>query len=321
MKTSCRSFLRGLLTLALPLLCLAARAAAEEPGAPFAGRWDGVILVSPSELEIPFALDVPPAPGGAAAAGARISFPTQDVLAQPMDRFEVEGHTVRFVFHDEHDVSSFQGQLQGDGTIEGTLTEGENVFPWSLERTGASGSSPKRPRPALHDLAASAGELKEQFNRDAGKVRLLLILSPSCPTCRDSARIVQKYVLDTIADPRVKVYVVWEPVQSKDSRSLAETVTSYLPDARATHFWEAGRAVGTSFKGDLGIKSFPAWDVFLVFSPESRWGAAPPAPAFFMHNLLGEPELPKEKHLNGVRLAEEIRRQLQGAAGAKAAGR
>lgn len=290
----------------LALLGSALLAAAEPAG--FSAHWEGAILLSPAEVEIPFALDIPT--GAASVENARVSFPTQGVFAGKMESFEIQGTSIRFVFKDSHDTSLFAGRLLADGSIEGTLTEGENVFPFRLERTGASGSRPKIHPPGLHHLSAAGTELKELFNRDRGKIRLLLIVSPSCGTCKDSSRIVQKYVLDTIDDPRLRIYVVWSPVQKADSEQVATEATSYLYDPRATHFWAADQSTGYAFKQALSI-TFPAWDVFLLFDRADSWQEGAPKPTFFMHNLLGEPQLPKDKRLNGVQLSEKVRAALQ----------
>jgi hypothetical protein len=271
----------------------------------FDGSWKGVIQVQPAELEIEFQLDLQPDAKGQPVG--RISFPSQNIHSQPLKSLAIDGRSIAFVFVDPHDVSNFKGELLSDGfTIDGTLTEGENVYPFSLERNSAGPTV----APALHDLSADGSELKSLFNRDRDKVRLLLVLSPSCSICRDSARIVQKYVLDALQDPRLQVYVVWEQVQKEDSRQAAAESTSFLADPRATHFWSDSRFAGKSFQRAVGLTKFPAWDVFLVFGPGKQWLADAPEPSYFMHNLLGNSELPKDRHLNGQKLAEEVRQQL-----------
>jgi len=293
------------LSFVVPSLLAAAAPAAPQPS--FNGQWAGVIQVRPAELEIEFKLDIHPGPNGAPVG--KISFPSQNVDSHALESLEINGKSITFVYKDEHDVSNFSGDLLPDGfTISGNLREQENVYPFSLERKPANLED--HPRPALRTLSAAGEELKALFNQDRDDVRLLLVVSPSCSICRDSARVVKRYVLDTIENPRLRVYVVWEPIQPSDSQKLAADSTGFLDDPRATHFWGVNRFTGTSFKQAVGLTKFPAWDVFLVFGPGQQWTADPPNPDFFMHNLLGNDELPKDRHLNGQKLAEVVREQL-----------
>jgi hypothetical protein len=130
--------------------------------------------------------------------------------------------------------------------------------------------------------------------------------------CRLSARVVQRYVLDKIPDERLKVYVVWGSYKELETEADARFAAPFLPDPRAIHFWTASTAPGDLFREPLkplGLGPLSAWDSFLLFAPETRWGDAPPVPAHFMHRDV------KEKPLNGVRLFEQVRALLAAAAG------
>lgn len=122
------------------------------------------------------------------------------------------------------------------------------------------------------------------------------------------ARVVQRYIANEISDDRLRIYVVWEPLRDNDSQKAAEAVTGKLIDPRARHFWINDLAVSDSFKKSLGLAEQTAWDVYLVFPPGAEWGATPPPPAVFMH--LDREELPADRSLNGIKLAEEIRQLL-----------
>src|SRR5713226_2131519 len=54
--------------------------------------------------------------------------------------------------------------------------------------------------------------LRARFNQDVGKVRLIVIVDPTCPPCRWGASEIQKQVLETVPSNQLAVYVVWIPV-------------------------------------------------------------------------------------------------------------
>lgn len=122
--------------------------------------------------------------------------------------------------------------------------------------------------------------------------------------CTVSARVAQRYVLDKISDERLRVYVVWGPYKERETEADARFAAAFVPDPRATHFWTETPAPGELFNEPLkplGLGPHSAWDSFLVYAPESRWGESPPPPTHFMHrNVEG-------KALNGVRLLEQVR--------------
>jgi hypothetical protein len=124
-----------------------------------------------------------------------------------------------------------------------------------------------------------------------------------------SARVVQRYVLQSLADPSLTVFVVWEKIGAHDSPEAARKATMLLPDPRVHFFWsDEQRVAGKAFQGVVAIQGTPAWDVFLVYGPGKTWsGETPPAPDYFMHNQPSHSELPKDRLLNGNRLAERVK--------------
>lgn len=123
-----------------------------------------------------------------------------------------------------------------------------------------------------------------------------------------SARVVQKYVLDTINDSDLKLYVVWGPMLGGEQEADAEKATAFLPDPRARHFWTPDHGIAEAFAVPLGLGEERAWDTFNVYPPGVLWeGEAPPEPAKVMH--VGR-SLPAQRRLNGKVLAEEVRELL-----------
>jgi hypothetical protein len=119
---------------------------------------------------------------------------------------------------------------------------------------------------------------------------------------------VRDHVLSGIQGGDLSVLVVWEPILGPDHERAARRSSVMLDDPRTTQFWIPTRDVGMLFRKPLGLESEPAWDVYLVYDRGVRWGAAPPKPGFFMHQMSGR--LPNDLLLDGDRLASEIRRRL-----------
>lgn len=128
----------------------------------------------------------------------------------------------------------------------------------------------------------------------------------------------QKYVLDEIDDQDLKVFVVWGPMQGYETREHAEEAPAFLPDPRATHYWTTAQTCAEIFAEPLGLEDEPAWDTFLLFGSGTRWRDRPPAPSYYMH--VGR-SLPKERRLDGGKLAERVRRELAAAESPPPSGR
>lgn len=122
---------------------------------------------------------------------------------------------------------------------------------------------------------------------------------------------VQKYVLDEIDDEKLKVFVVWGPMQGYETREHAEEAPAFLPDPRAIHYWTDAQTCAEVFEELLGLEDEPAWDTFVLFGAGARWQDRPPEPAYYMH--VGK-SLPKELRLDGRKLAEQVSRALAAAA-------
>ena len=155
--------------------------------------------------------------------------------------------------------------------------------------------------------------LKNQFNADAGKVRLLLILDPTCPECRHGASVIRDSVMNKFGSDKLSVYVVWVPLLNlQDSATLQRHAHGYAnllpPGSRVTHYSDPQSSAGKAYGPIIGVPyGAPAWDVYLAFGPDARWGDAPPSPSYWEHQLGG---VDSNRYLDGPRFAEEVRKLL-----------
>jgi hypothetical protein len=178
-------------------------------------------------------------------------------------------------------------------------------------------------QPTLAALDQRLDPLRARFNEDIGKVRLIVLVDPTCPPCRWGASEIEKQVLETIPSKQLAVYVVWLPVLNfQDEATLqrnGQKESSRVSDSRATHYVDPNGFAGKQYSPILNIPyQGPAWDVYLAFSADVRWEDRAPTPTEWMHQ--GGDGMDRARRLDGRKFAEEIQKLLT-AAGNKAVGR
>jgi hypothetical protein len=102
-------------------------------------------------------------------------------------------------------------------------------------------------------------------------------------TCLRGASAVAE-VLKAHPDAPVRVLVVWEPVLPTDWGSPSPSLTSFIGDRRAVHFFDRDRRLSVAMGGPGGVGNLAAdsriefrmkdviWDVAFVYPPGARWG-------------------------------------------------
>jgi hypothetical protein len=301
----------------LPLLAAGAGLplSAQEPRPD--GLWEGAIIFQPAQVELDLTVEI----GGDPLVGT-IDLPALALKFHPLRHVEAVHGKIAFDFDSAPEKPGapenryhFTGELTPDGKrITGEFTgryhEMDLRLPFQLDRKGNAGDKrADEVRAPLTELADTGDGLRAAFNRDHDKVRLILFLSPTCPSCLGVARVVEKYVLDTIKDDNLRVYAVWGPMLGGETEENAREATARMPDSRVTHFWTGGSAVAARFGKAIDLpQGLLAWDTFQLFAPGLTWGDAVPAPTRFMQ--LNKP-LPDALLLNGETLAAWIRGYLQ----------
>lgn len=146
-------------------------------------------------------------------------------------------------------------------------------------------STPPAEPPPPDDIAelTTFSDLAEVFNRDQGTVRLVALLSPSCGYCIKGYRYMRK-ILDEVDDERLRMYVVWEPMLSGDSKKLAARMSRKTDDPRmAYQAWDAERVTGETWKEALGLEGV-AWDVYFLYDTDASWPYdVPTDPDYWQH--------------------------------------
>jgi hypothetical protein len=182
----------------------------------------------------------------------------------------------------------------------------------SLLSFGVNAREQPTPSASYTILDDQGSQLRADFNRSVGSVRLLFVVDPICPTCLRGLADLNNALLGHTQDSRLQTFVVHVPVlhpaaQPKDIPPAAEL----LHNANVRHYWTPSGAFGNLLSKAVGLKSGDrqvyAWDVWLVYGPEARWeGTDPPRPRLLMQQLgalRGSTEFP---HLDSRVIAQQV---------------
>ena len=279
------------------------------------GLWEGVIFIRRGWLEVEVLVEL--FDGGATGWAGNADLPTQGIQFVPLSNLKVEGPKISFELHREAEGSidalnnRWEGELSADGrTIAGKFLEEGKTFDFAFQRIAEAGADRPAPvAPGVHPLSDKGDELRDLFNREQDKLRVLVMLSPTCPVCLQDTRVLYRYVMKGVDDPRVRAYLVWGPMEEEDTEADARKVTINLPHERATHFWTDDDVLADTWAQILGVvDDETGYDLWMIFPPGVRWEEKPPVPPFFM--WIEKQGLPKENKFNGVVFAEQVRRFL-----------
>ena len=128
--------------------------------------------------------------------------------------------------------------------------------------------------------------LKQEFNRAAGSMRVILLLAPTCPYCLKGAAEIQR-VLEMHPQGPMVVFAVWEPILPTDWSKPGTRVLNRLRDGRVRQLWDAEHRVAAELKKASEARQiFPnccyskgvMWDSIAAFAPGEQWGETLPAP-------------------------------------------
>ncbi len=272
------------------------------------GHWEGVTVLHPGEFEVEVTVDLKAAADG--SLSGHLAYPDQSAQEYALDTVKLDGDSFLMTATDEQGtVSIYRGRtIDGGKAIKGDLTEGGRQAPFELHRVDAAAAA--RQPPAVRALGPDGAQLKALFNQEPEKVRVVMVLSPGCGTCRMSASMVERHLLEAIPDPALSVYLVWEKIGGEDTEEAAARAGARLTDPRLHQLWSPEHFTSKAFHTAVGAKKTLAWDIFLAFGKGKMWTDAPPAPDAFMHNQKMNDELPKDHLLNAETLAREVKALL-----------
>src|SRR5581483_10042491 len=130
--------------------------------------------------------------------------------------------------------------------------------------------------------ASVLDQVRAQFNKDKGALRLIVLVSPTCPLCTSGAGWINEYVLKRHKDLNLKVYAVWFEMYPGDSPEAYPDAQELLADRRVKHWWDKSKQTGRQFVdiAPTNLQGDIQWDAFYLYSPDAVWekGALPGPP-------------------------------------------
>lgn len=161
----------------------------------------------------------------------------------------------------------------------------------TLSLLASTGGAAQTPSPAAYTvLDDNATQLREDFNKAKGTVRLLFVVDPICPGCLRGLDDMDQALLKKTSDPRPQTFVVHVPVLGAKAKDVAPA-SKLLHNVNVRHYWNASGAFGgmlsNAVRPSEGEKKWIyAWDVWLIYGPEAVWeGSALPQPKLLMQQL------------------------------------
>lgn len=168
--------------------------------------------------------------------------------------------------------------------------------------------------PAYMFLDEAGSQLREDFNRAKGSVRVLFVVDPICPGCLRGLDDVNRALLSKTDDQRLQTFVVHVPVLGGKEKDVTPS-KKLLQNAHVRHYWNPSGTFGRLLAEAVGLKRGDelvyAWDVWLIYGPDARWdGALPPQPQRLMHQLRALQGSTEFTHLDSDAFTQEVHQLL-----------
>ncbi len=153
--------------------------------------------------------------------------------------------------------------------------------------------------------------LKDAFNANEGRVRLLFLSGPTCGIClRGMADLNDEFLAERQNDDRLVTFVVHVPTMGAKEKHVIETIP-LLQGPRIHHYWEDSGIIGQHFSETMDVDMY-VWDFWAIYGPEARWdGTLPPKPLYYEHQLGGSGGFPQELRLDAKRFAQKTMAALE----------
>ena len=128
-------------------------------------------------------------------------------------------------------------------------------------------------------------QLKDDFNANQGRVRLLFLSGPTCGIClRGMADLNDAFLAASQDDERLVTFVVHVPTMGAKVNHARDSIP-LLDGPRIHHYWEETGIIGQHFTEVMDVDMY-VWDFWAIYGPDHVWNdTLPPLPDYFEHQL------------------------------------
>jgi hypothetical protein len=157
-------------------------------------------------------------------------------------------------------------------------------------------------------------QLKDEFNANQGRVRLVFLSGPTCGIClRGMDDLNDEFLADSQNDDRLVTLLVHVPTMGAKEHHAADAIP-LLNGPRVHHYWEESGIIGQHYSEVMDV-DFYVWDFWAIYGSEAVWESTlPPVPDYYEHQLGVTSRnfrgFPKERVLDAERFAAETRKHL-----------
>jgi len=157
-------------------------------------------------------------------------------------------------------------------------------------------------------------QLKNDFNANQGRVRLVFLSGPTCGIClRGLADLNDEFIADSQNDDGLVTFVVHVPTMGAKEHHAADSIP-LMNGPRVHHYWEESGIIGQHYTEVMDVDMY-VWDFWAIYGAEAVWeGTLPPVPDYYEHQLgttTGRFHVfPNERVLDAERFAAETRKHL-----------
>lgn len=138
--------------------------------------------------------------------------------------------------------------------------------------------------PHVESLDGGLAPLQTWFNENASHVRVLGVVSSTCPMCVRGRREALEPLLSQPGDYRMAWIFI--DMMETDSLESAAGVASAVADPRLTVFHDPHKRAGLAVAHCLGWTKHVAWDTYLIYRGDARWTTeGMPSPDVWYHQL------------------------------------
>lgn len=88
-------------------------------------------------------------------------------------------------------------------------------------------------------------------------------------------------------DLDIKVFIVWIKMYAADTIEVAQEASKlFSQDGRVIQYYDSNKFAGGAIAEGLGAGTGEiAWDIYLFYDGEAKWGKQPPTPRDWAHQL------------------------------------